>query len=192
LIPHRSGGRSSCQGGHEDSCGQGVYARYSSDNQRDASIDDQVRICRAEIERHGWHLAQIYTNPAISGASTFRPGYQKLLQDASTGGLDLVVAEGLDRLFRDLAEVATLYKQLSYWGIGLVTVAEGPITDLHVGLKGTMNALALKEIAHKTHRGDQLLDPLGQTGRRSTTLAYGPASARNRNFSCLSVSAVER
>ena len=65
----------------------------------------------------------------------------------------MVVAEGLDRLSRDLADVATLYKQLSYRGVGLVTVAEGPITDLHVGLKGTMNALFLKDLAQKTHRG---------------------------------------
>jgi site-specific DNA recombinase len=57
----------------------GVYARYSSDSQRDASIDDQVRICRAEIERHGWDLVQVYADAALSGASTFRPGYQKLL-----------------------------------------------------------------------------------------------------------------
>ena len=40
----------------------GVYARFSSDNQRDASIDDQVRICRVEIERHGWELVQVYAD----------------------------------------------------------------------------------------------------------------------------------
>src|ERR671919_922715 len=131
----------------------GVYARYSSDHQRDASIDDQVRICRAEIERQFWDLVQVYADPAISGASTFRPGYQKLLQDASMGVLDVVVAESLDRLSRDLADVATLYKHLSFVGVRLWTVADGPINELHVGLKGTMNALYLKDLAQKTHRG---------------------------------------
>jgi DNA invertase Pin-like site-specific DNA recombinase len=94
----------------------GVYARYSSDSQRDASIEDQVRICRAEIGRNGWNLVQVYTDPGISGASTFRPGYQKLLQDATTGALDVVVAESLDRLSRDLADVATLTSTSRSWG----------------------------------------------------------------------------
>jgi site-specific DNA recombinase len=131
----------------------GVYARYSSDNQREASIDDQIRVCRAEIARNGWDLVEVYNDAALSGASTFRPGYQKLLQDATTRALDVVVAESLDRLSRDLADVATLYKHLSYLGVRLWTVAEGQITELHVGLKGTMNALYLKDLAQKTHRG---------------------------------------
>jgi hypothetical protein len=50
-----------------------IYARYSSDSQRDASIEDQVRVCRAEIERHGLDLVEIYNDAALSGASTFRP-----------------------------------------------------------------------------------------------------------------------
>jgi hypothetical protein len=70
----------------------GAYARYSSDSQRDASIDDQVRICRAEVERNGWDLVEVYADPAVSGASAFRPGYQKLLLGASTGAIDVVVA----------------------------------------------------------------------------------------------------
>jgi len=133
----------------------GIYARYSSNNQSAASIDDQVRICRAEIERNGWGLVEVYTDPAVSGASTFRPGYQKLLLDASAGALDVLVAESLDRLSRDLADVATLYKHLSFSGVPLWTVAEGQINELHVGLKGTMNALYLKDLAEKTHRGQE-------------------------------------
>ena len=86
----------------------GAYARYSSDHQRDASVDDQIRICRVEIERNGWDLVEIYVDAGISGASTFRPGYKTLVQDASAGVLDIVIAESLDRLSRDLADVATL------------------------------------------------------------------------------------
>ena len=147
-----------------------IYARYSTDHQSEASIDDQVRICRALVERHGWELVQVYSDAAMSGASTFRPGYQELLLAVPSRAFQVVVAEGLDRLSRDLADVATLHKQLSYWGIGLVTVAEGPITDLHVGLKGTMNALYIKDLAQKTHRG---LEGRVRNGKSGGGLSYG-------------------
>jgi site-specific DNA recombinase len=141
----------------------GAYARYSSDSQRDASIDDQVRICRAEVERNGWDLVEIYADPAVSGASAFRPGYQKPLLGASTGAIDVVVAESLDRLSRDLADVATLYKHLSFLGVRLWTVAEGQITEFHVGLKGTMNALYLKDLAQR-HTGARGAGPQRHVG----------------------------
>jgi site-specific DNA recombinase len=74
-----------------------IYARYSSDLQREASIEDQVRICRQHIDREGWTLVTTYSDAATSGASRLRPGYQKLLEDARAGAFDVVVAEALDR-----------------------------------------------------------------------------------------------
>ena len=147
-----------------------IYARYSSDNQRDASIEDQVRICRERIGREGWSLAATYTDHAISGASRLRPGYQKLLEDARAGSFDVVVAEALDRLSRDQEDVAGLYKQLGFAGIKLVTVSEGEISELHVGLKGTMNALYLKDLAQKTRRG---LEGRVRASRSGGGKAYG-------------------
>ena len=131
----------------------GLYARYSSKNQNAASIEDQIRVCRQQIERQGWTLIATYADPAISGASPFRPGYQKLLEDARAGKFDIAFAEALDRFSRDQENIAGLYKQLSFAGIKLFTVAEGEINELHVGLKGTMNALFLKDLADKTRRG---------------------------------------
>ena len=94
-----------------------VYARYSSDNQSEASIDDQVRVCRRYAELQGFTVVAEYEDAAVSGASILRPGYQSLLEDARKGAIDIVLAEALDRLSRDLADVATLYKHLSYLGI---------------------------------------------------------------------------
>jgi site-specific DNA recombinase len=130
-----------------------IYARYSSDNQREASIDDQVRQCRARIEQEGWSLTEVYSDHAISGASTLRPGYQKMLEEARHGAYNILVAEALDRLSRDQEDIAGLFKQLSFADVGIVTLSEGEINELHVGLKGTMNALFLKDLAHKTRRG---------------------------------------
>ena len=82
-----------------------IYARYSSDNQRDASIDDQIRICRAHIDKQGWTYQHAYADRALSGASTLRPAYQDLLQDARDGKFDVAVAEALDRFSRDQEHV---------------------------------------------------------------------------------------
>lgn len=131
-----------------------LYARYSSDQQSSASIADQQRICRERAEREGWQLVGSYEDAAITGASMIlRPGIQKLLADMQAGKFDIVLAEALDRVSRDQADVATLFKHLQFARVPLVTLAEGEISELHVGLKGTMNALFLKDLAKKTHRG---------------------------------------
>ena len=67
-----------------------IYARYSSDNQRDASIADQLRMCRLHAEKQGWHVIEEYTDHAISGASLIRPGIQALMTDAMAGRFDPV------------------------------------------------------------------------------------------------------
>ena len=131
-----------------------LYARYSSDNQSITSIEDQFRICREHAAREEWKIVGTYHDAAISGASMIlRPSIQTLLQDAQRGKFDIVVAEALDRVSRDQADVATLFKHLRFAGVRIITLSEGEITELHVGLKGTMNALFLKDLAAKTHRG---------------------------------------
>jgi hypothetical protein len=117
-----------------------IYARFSSELQREASIEDQIRVCTALASREGWSLVQTYTDYAISGATALRPGYQALLADARAGRFDVVIAESLDRLSRDQEHIAAFFKQVTFAGIPIVTLAEGPISELHVGLKGTMSA----------------------------------------------------
>ena len=77
-----------------------IYARYSTENQREASIEDQVRLCTARSAAEGWTVVGTYTDHALSGANHLRPGYQQLLADARAGAFDVVVAEALDRLSR--------------------------------------------------------------------------------------------
>ncbi|UUP17070.1 recombinase family protein [Nitratireductor thuwali] len=147
------------------------YARYSSDNQRDASIEDQFRLCQEYAVREGWRPVERYSDAAISGSSTIRrPGIQQLLTDAQRGRFDAVLAEALDRISRDQADVATLYKHLKFAGVTIVTLAEGEVSELHVGLKGTMNALFLKDLALKTHRG---LRGRVENGKAGGGLCYG-------------------
>src|SRR3546814_13290863 len=95
-----------------------------------------------------------YKDAALAGdGGNRRPGIQAVLQEAQAGKFDIVLAEALDRVSRDQADVAILYKHRKFAGVRIVTLAEGEISELHVGLKGTMNALFLKDLAAKTHRG---------------------------------------
>jgi hypothetical protein len=71
-----------------------IYARYSSDLQSPASIEDQLRICRTRAEKEGWHVVEAFTDHPVSGATTLRPGYQALLETLRAGGVDIVLAEG--------------------------------------------------------------------------------------------------
>jgi site-specific DNA recombinase len=130
-----------------------IYARYSSDQQRDASIEDQVRLCRERAAAEGWTIYSCYTDHAMSGADMMRPGLQMLLQEAAAGKFAVILAEALDRLSCDQADIAAIHKRLRFGDIRIVTLSEGEISNLHIGLKGTMNALFLQDLADKTRRG---------------------------------------
>ncbi len=85
------------------------YARFSSDLQRQTSLDDQIRGCREYTERHSWHWqeGQVFTDAAVSGASIEgRTGLQALLSasDKSDRPFDIVLVDDSSRIARDLAD----------------------------------------------------------------------------------------
>ena len=80
------------------------------------------------------------------------------------------MAEALERLSRDQEDLAALYKRCVFAGIRIFTLAEGWINELHVGLKGTMSALFLKELADKTRRG---LRGRVEAGASAGGISYG-------------------
>lgn len=133
-----------------------IYARFSSDNQNERSIDDQVRLCRDFVARSGGTVVTVYADHALSGAHLrSRPQALCLLDDAKKAMFDTVVAEGLDRLSRDQEDTAAIFKRLEFAAVRLVTVQEGEINQMHVGLKGTMNAMFLRDLATKVRRGQE-------------------------------------
>jgi Resolvase, N terminal domain len=101
-----------------------IYARFSTDLQSAASIDDQVRVCRERIEQEGHQVFEVYADRAISGANRV-PGIQSLMADATKGKFDLVYAEALDRISRDQEDVAGVYKRLRFADVRMITLAEG-------------------------------------------------------------------
>ena len=148
------------------------YSRYSSDLQRDASIADQDAANATEIARHGWQAGPVFSDHALTGSSVHRPRYQALLDGVFRRLFQIIVAESLDRLSRDQEDLAALYKRCEFAGIRIYTSAEGWINELHVGLKGTMSALFLKDLAEKTRRG---LRGRVAAGASAGGLSYGYA-----------------
>src|SRR4029077_7281741 len=147
-----------------------LYARYSSENQRDASIADQVRVCRVFAEREEGLGGEEFHGPAMSGARLLRPGVQALSRRALDREFDIVLAESLDRFSRDQEDTAGLFKRLTFLGVRIFTLAECDITHLHIGFNGTTNALFLNDLAEKTHRG---LRGLIEDGKSAGGLCYG-------------------
>lgn len=141
-----------------------LYARYSSDLQRQASIADQVRECRAYAASRGWVVTHEFSDAALSGSTMRRPGLQALLRVVMEGGCDLVLAEGMDRLSRDLADISAITKRFRFAGVRLHTLIEHEVGTMHVGLKGTMNEMYLAELAVRTHRGVKGRVLAGQSG----------------------------
>jgi site-specific DNA recombinase len=133
-----------------------AYARYSSDSQREASLEDQLRNVRAFCARQGWPAPEEFTDQAISGARIDRPGYQRLLAQASQ--FDVILVDDLSRLSRDSIESATAVKRLRFAGVRLIGVSDGIDTarkdaKVGAGLRGLMSELYLDDLAEKTHRG---------------------------------------
>ncbi len=139
-----------------------VYARFSCDRQREASIEDQVLRCRQYVEARGGAVdpSLVFTDFAISGATMDRPGFEALLKQvqAKQRGVDVLVVEDLSRLTRDFADAGTLFKQLKYAGVRMMGVGDGIDTDgrsakLMFGVKALISDMYRDDLADKTLRG---------------------------------------
>ncbi len=154
-----------------------IYARYSSPRQKPTSIDDQLRDCLQYVVNQSGKVHAEYFDARQSGGGSiyFRTGIQSLINDCRAGHYSAVCAESLDRITRNQRDIADFYQQLTYFGVNLVTLEEGIITPLHVGLKGTMNAIFLQSLSEKTRRG--------QRGaiRRGQMISKPPFGYKNAN-----------
>jgi len=156
-----------------------IYARFSSANQRDASIEDQVRRCRAEIERLGgaFDPSLVFEDRAVSGASLARGGLDALLQGALTQPrrIDVIVTEDVGRLSRDLADATALLKRLSYAEVPVLGVADGintagPGAKVAYTFRALVGDLYLDDLRFKTLRG---LEGQALKGRSTGGLPFG-------------------
>lgn len=102
-----------------------IYARFSSHNQREASIEDQVRACREEAERRGDEVVEVYADRARTGTTTAgRDEFLRMMDDARSHGWETVYVYKLDRFARDRYDSAINRKRLRDLGVTLRPVAE--------------------------------------------------------------------
>ena len=136
-----------------------IYVRYSSDLQNARSCEDQIQSCMDFIDQHPSlesKQSKVYSDAALSGQRMAnRPAITQLGKDIETGQVSHVVTEGIDRISRSQEHIAGFYRICQYHRVQLLTVMEGPISDIHVGLKGTMSAVFLQEVAHRVRRGQK-------------------------------------
>ncbi|MEW6325832.1 MAG: recombinase family protein, partial [Nitrospirota bacterium] len=167
-----------------------TYARFSSDQQRATSIDDQFRNCEQYAARNGLTITARYKDEAISGGIADRPGYQALLKTTEAKQVDVILCDEISRLWRDQAEQWRTVKRLEFWGIHIIGVNDGIDTrrsgyQLLLAVRGAINEEARREIAHRTHRGltGQVLKGMnggGHTYGYRSVPVYDPGGATDQ------------
>ena len=78
-----------------------IYARYSSDNQREESIDGQIRECKEFAEKNDIRIIDTYIDRALSAKTDNRPSFQQMIKDSSKGLFDVIIVWKLDRFARN-------------------------------------------------------------------------------------------
>ena len=158
-----------------------IYARYSSDNQRETSIEDQLRAGAARCEREGWPAPRCYTDAATSAGTPtlLRDGGARLMADIRAGLIDILIIEALDRCWRDIVDQERTVREIERHGVRIIGMQDGydgqrEGREVHRGIMGVLNEEQLRIIGKKTHRG-----LAGQVARglRAGGLPYGYLSA---------------
>ena len=148
-----------------------LYARFSSDLQKDRSVDDQFAVCEAYATREGLKVTAKFADRAKSGASLFdRDGLMDLRNAAKRREFDAVIVENLDRMSRDQEDLAGLFKRFQHYGVDLLTVNEGKTTPMHVGIRGLVGSMFLTDLAAKVKRGH---DGRVRAGKVPGAVTYG-------------------
>jgi site-specific DNA recombinase len=141
-----------------------LYARYSSEQQSAASVEDQFRVSRSRVQREGWTIVAEHFDDAVSGSTPLanRRGGKGLLADLMAMRFDVLVLEGLDRLSRDQVEQESVIRRMEHRGVRILGIADGYDSQhagrkIMRGVRGLLNEIYIDDLRHKTHRG--------QTGR---------------------------
>lgn len=132
-----------------------IYARFSCSKQREASIEDQLRVCRDWCEREGYEVVAEYCDRAASGRTDDRRQFQQMI--ANAGESDIVLVYMMDRFSRDVYDAPIYKRKLKDKGVRVVSATEsmpdGPEAILIESIYEAMAAMESAHIAQRTKRG---------------------------------------
>ena len=136
-----------------------IYARYSSDSQREASIEGQLRDCKDYAEKNGITVVGTYIDRAYSAKTDDRPDFQRMIKDSAKKIFDVVLVWKLDRFARNRFDAVNYKYQLEKNGVHLVSamepISQGPegimVESMLIGMAEYYSA----ELALKVARGER-------------------------------------
>ena len=134
-----------------------IYARYSSDNQREESIDGQIRECKEFAEKNDIRIIDTYIDRALSAKTDNRPSFQQMIKDSSKGLFDVIIVWKLDRFARNRYDSAHYKNILKKNGVKVISATEA----ISSGAEGILLESMLEgyaeyysaELAQKVKRG---------------------------------------
>jgi site-specific DNA recombinase len=134
-----------------------AYARFSSDNQREESIDAQIRAIREYCDREGIHVLRVFKDEAQSARTAKRPAFQELFGLVKEHPADLLIVHKLDRFARNRADAAFYRSKLKEAGMKLVSVLErlddSPESIIMEGILESMNEYYSANLSRETKKG---------------------------------------
>lgn len=101
-----------------------IYARFSTDKQREESIEAQERACREYAAAHGYSVSAVYADRAASGKTDRRPDFQRMMRDAKSQRFDVVLVHKYNRFARRMSDHVRYEDKLNSYGVQLIAVAE--------------------------------------------------------------------
>lgn len=101
-----------------------IYARYSSDNQSEQSIEGQLRVCNEYAKTHDITVVKTYIDRAMTGTNDNRPDFQCMIKDSARKEWELVLVYKLDRFSRNKYEMAVHKKTLKDNGVRVISATE--------------------------------------------------------------------
>lgn len=106
-----------------------IYTRYSSDRQREESIEGQIRVCEDYAKRNGLEVLHIYADRAMTGRSDQRPEFLSMIRDAASMTFDTVLVYKLNRFARNRYDSAKYKHKLKKYGVKVVSAMENIADD---------------------------------------------------------------